>query len=60
MTKRQKDLWFNEEARKLRSIRQCIDGDVNPYEVARMALFLAANDSRLCTAQNFVVDGGWT
>jgi NAD(P)-dependent dehydrogenase (short-subunit alcohol dehydrogenase family) len=60
MTKRQKDLWFNEEARKLRSIRQCIDGDVNPYEVARMALFLAANDSKMCTAQNFVVDGGWT
>lgn len=60
MTKRQKDLWFNEEARKLRSIRQCIDGDVNPYEVARMTLFLAANDSKMCTAQNFVVDGGWT
>ncbi len=60
MTKRQKDLWFNEEARKLRSIRQCIDGDVNPYEIARMALFLASNDSKMCTAQNFVVDGGWT
>jgi hypothetical protein len=27
--------------------------------LARMVLFLAAEDSRLCTAQNFVVDAGW-
>jgi NAD(P)-dependent dehydrogenase (short-subunit alcohol dehydrogenase family) len=60
MTKRQKDLWFNETARKERSMRQCIDGDVNPYDVARMVLYLAADDSKMCTAQNFVVDGGWT
>jgi len=24
-----------------------------------MALFLAADDSAMCTAQDFVVDGGW-
>jgi hypothetical protein len=24
-----------------------------------MALFLAAEDSRMCTAQNFIVDAGW-
>jgi hypothetical protein len=24
-----------------------------------MALFLAADDSRMCTAQDFIVDGGW-
>jgi hypothetical protein len=23
-------------------------------------LFLAADDSRMCTAQDFVVDAGWT
>jgi len=23
-------------------------------------LWLAADDSRLCTAQNFIVDAGWT
>jgi len=28
--------------------------------IARMALFLAADDSALCTAQDFVVDAGWT
>jgi len=25
-----------------------------------MALFLAADDSRMCTAQDYVVDAGWT
>jgi hypothetical protein len=24
-----------------------------------MALFLAADDSRMCSSQNFIVDGGW-
>jgi len=24
-----------------------------------MALFLAADDSAMCTAQDFIVDGGW-
>jgi NAD(P)-dependent dehydrogenase (short-subunit alcohol dehydrogenase family) len=28
--------------------------------VARMILFLAADDSAGCTAQNYIVDGGWT
>ena len=28
-------------------------------DIARMALFLAADDSRMCTSQNFIVDGGW-
>jgi NAD(P)-dependent dehydrogenase (short-subunit alcohol dehydrogenase family) len=29
-------------------------------DIAAMALFLAADDPRMCTAQSFVVDGGWT
>jgi hypothetical protein len=31
-----------------------------PDDVARMVLFLGADDSRMCTAQDFVVDAGWT
>ena len=28
-------------------------------DIAAMALFLAADDSAMCTAQDFIVDGGW-
>ena len=30
-----------------------------PDDIARMALFLGADDSAMCTAQDFIVDGGW-
>jgi hypothetical protein len=29
-------------------------------DIAAMALFLAADDSRMCSAQNFIVDAGWS
>ena len=38
---------------------QCLTEKLFPPDIARMVLLLAADDSRLCTAQNFVVDGGW-
>jgi 3alpha(or 20beta)-hydroxysteroid dehydrogenase len=38
--------------------RQPIARMARPMEIARMALFLASDDSSYCTAQEFVVDGG--
>jgi NAD(P)-dependent dehydrogenase (short-subunit alcohol dehydrogenase family) len=38
---------------------QALKGRVYPDDVARMALFLASDDSRMISAQDFVVDGGW-
>lgn len=38
--------------------RQCLKEFLLPPDVARMALFLAADDSRLITGQTFIVDGG--
>lgn len=38
--------------------RQCLQSFLLPPDVARMALFLAADDSRMVTGQTFVVDGG--
>jgi hypothetical protein len=32
---------------------------VQPQDIALMALFLGAEDSRMITAQNFIVDAGW-
>jgi NAD(P)-dependent dehydrogenase (short-subunit alcohol dehydrogenase family) len=38
--------------------RQCLKEHLLPPDIARMALFLAADDSRLITGQTFIVDGG--
>jgi len=38
--------------------RQCLKEFLLPPDVARMALWLSADDSRLVTGQTFVVDGG--
>jgi NAD(P)-dependent dehydrogenase (short-subunit alcohol dehydrogenase family) len=31
---------------------------IEPVYVARMVLFLASDDAAMCTAQNFLVEGG--
>jgi NAD(P)-dependent dehydrogenase (short-subunit alcohol dehydrogenase family) len=59
MTKRQLDLWVDDAANELIDRSQCLAGRVMPDDIARMALFLASDDSRMCSAQNFIVDGGW-
>jgi D-xylose 1-dehydrogenase len=59
MTERQLKLWVDEKGEKLIDENQCLSGRVQPWHVARMVLFLAADDSAMCTAQEFIVDGGW-
>ncbi|RZS56669.1 SDR family NAD(P)-dependent oxidoreductase [Sphaerotilus mobilis] len=60
MTDKQLRLWVNDETRAEISRSQCIDAPLLPVHIASMALFLAADDSAMCTAQTFTVDGGWT
>jgi NAD(P)-dependent dehydrogenase (short-subunit alcohol dehydrogenase family) len=59
MTERQIDMWLDEAAEKMIGERQCLKDKLSPPDVARMVLFLAADDGRMCTAQNFIVDAGW-
>ena len=59
MTERQMRLWLDAEGEAEIARRQCLKDKLQPDDVARMALFLAADDSRMCTAQNFIVDAGW-
>ncbi len=59
MTKRQKELWFDEAGRKVLEEHQAMRGLIQPEDIANMVLFLAADDSRFCTGQEFIVDGGW-
>jgi D-xylose 1-dehydrogenase len=59
MTDRQRKLWLTPEGERQMDENQCLPGRLLPEDLARMVLFLAADDSRLCTAQNFIVDAGW-
>jgi NAD(P)-dependent dehydrogenase (short-subunit alcohol dehydrogenase family) len=59
MTDKQKRLWLDDAGRRAIKEGQCIDGELLPAHLARAALFLAADDSRMMTAQDVIVDGGW-
>jgi len=60
MTEKQLRLWVDKGGVRRIEENQCLPGRLEPADVARMALFLAADDSRMCAAQDFIVDGGWT
>jgi D-xylose 1-dehydrogenase len=59
ITEKQRRLWLNEVGKAEIARVQCLPGYLNADDVARAALFLAADDSRMCTGQDFIVDGGW-
>jgi D-xylose 1-dehydrogenase len=59
MTERQLTHWVGEEELKLIEKQQPIRGQLYPGDIARMAMFLAADDSQMITGQQFLVDGGW-
>ncbi|MEM6658473.1 MAG: SDR family oxidoreductase [Pseudomonadota bacterium] len=58
MTKRQKDLWVTPEALAKQVDRQCLPDPIDPVYVARMVVFLASDDAAMCSAGNFMVEGG--
>lgn len=60
MTEKQLRLWVTAATKQEIAKGQCINAPLLPQHIAAMALFLAADDSAMCTAQDFVVDGGWT
>ena len=59
MTERQVQLWLTPEGERQIDARQVLKGRLYPPDIARMALWLGADDSRMCSKQTFVVDAGW-
>jgi NAD(P)-dependent dehydrogenase (short-subunit alcohol dehydrogenase family) len=59
LTQRQLEFWYTSEAQVEAVVaRQCLKERLLPADIARMALFLAADDSRMITKQCFIVDAG--
>ena len=59
MTKRQIDLWLNDESEKELMQRQCLKEKLMPKELAQAVLFFSSDQSSGCTNQSYVVDKGW-
>jgi NAD(P)-dependent dehydrogenase (short-subunit alcohol dehydrogenase family) len=59
MTERQISLWLTPEGGEELLRRQCLKRQLVPDDMARIALFLAADDSSAMTNQTYVCDGGW-
>ncbi|MES3012873.1 MAG: SDR family oxidoreductase [Pseudomonadota bacterium] len=60
MTQRQVDLWFDAAGAAEMERNQCIPGRIVGADIAHMVMFLAADTARMITAQEFVVDAGWS
>jgi NAD(P)-dependent dehydrogenase (short-subunit alcohol dehydrogenase family) len=59
LTERQRRLWFQDENRiEAGRALQCLPDLITPDDIANLALFLGADDSRLITKQCIAVNGG--
>ena len=59
LTERQRRLWFQDESQiEASRAQQCLPDLIAPEDVANLALFLAADDSRLITRQCISINGG--
>jgi NAD(P)-dependent dehydrogenase (short-subunit alcohol dehydrogenase family) len=59
MTERQLTHWVGDAENALIDAQQALKGRLYPADIARMAMFLAADDSQMISGQDFIVDGGW-
>lgn len=60
VTERQLQTWLTPEAEADWMKQVALKERLQPSEVANLALFLAADDSRMITGQSFTIDGGRT
>jgi len=60
ITERQLKLWLTPQAEADWMKQVALQKRIMPEDIARLMLFLAADDSRMITGQNLVIDGGRT
>lgn len=59
ITKRQEELWLDDEGEKSIMENQCLQRKLVPDDMVGPVLFLASDAAAACTNQRFIVDGGW-
>lgn len=59
MTERQVEKWLTPEGELEIKRNQVLPDKVKAEDVAPLALFLASDDARACTAHEYIVDAGW-
>jgi NAD(P)-dependent dehydrogenase (short-subunit alcohol dehydrogenase family) len=59
MTERQLEKWMTPAGEVELQQRQCLKRRLVPDEVAKVAVFMASDEASACTAQHYIVDGGW-
>lgn len=58
-TEKQKRLVYTPQYKKAILAGQALQCEIVPDDVARLVLFLAADDSSAITNQSYIIDGGW-
>lgn len=51
--------WYTPEGEAEIVAAQCLDGRIQPVDVAALVLFLASDDARMCTGHDYFIDAGW-
>jgi D-xylose 1-dehydrogenase len=59
MTRRQIEKWLTPEGELEIKRNQVLPDKLYPGDVAPLVLFLASDDARACSAQEYIVDAGW-
>jgi NAD(P)-dependent dehydrogenase (short-subunit alcohol dehydrogenase family) len=51
--------WYTPQGEAEIVAQQCLDGRIEPADVAALVLFLASDDARFCTGHEYWIDAGW-
>ena len=51
--------WYTPEGEDEIVAAQCLNDRIEPADVAALALFLASDDTRMCTGHKYFIDAGW-
>ena len=51
--------WYTPEGEAEIVSAQCLNGRIQPSDVAALAMFLASDDAHMCTGHGYFIDAGW-